>query len=137
MSIVSVVILVTIYCKISRKIKAATHLTKQSMILAACLLVNVAISVLVNLSLIKHNLYIYGTIVSLYDITYPIGFLVVLKYPALLAVMRQIKKQKKKQPPLLLPKSQMNATAPFSDRVSPRSTTVPITFQNTGAFTDV
>ena len=134
MSIVSVVVLVTVYCKISHKIKVATHLKNRAMILTVCILVDVAISlfasIIVSSSHENHTLYIYTTIISLYDFIYPIGFLVVVKYQALLAVIR--KKEHSTTP--LLSGSQINASAPFSNRVSPRSTTVTMTIQGTGEF---
>ena len=134
-SIVFVVILVTIYCKISHKFKPAIHVQKQAMILAACLLINAVVGVLGFILYERTTPYPFATVLSLCHLTCPIGFLVILKYQALLAFIRQ-KKRKKEQSPLL-PNQVNNATAPFSDRVSARSTTVSITLQNTGEFTDI
>ena len=136
-SIILMVKFMVVYCKLSRKISAPTHLLKQAMILIACLVINVVILVfafiVVNLAHIDVIfIYIYTTVISLYDIIYPIGFLVVVKYQALCTVMNK-RKQSTYAP---LAKTQ-NATAPFSDRVSARSTTVPISAPYTGGFTEI
>ena len=53
-SVVLMVSFVVVYCKVSRKINARTHLLKQAMILIACLVVNVSIiifaAIIVNLA---------------------------------------------------------------------------------------
>lgn len=109
------------------------------MILITCLVLNVVIvvfaSVVVNLTPATRKyivLYIYTTIVSLYDLIYPLGFLVSLKYQTLLSLVNS-----KKRPSSYIPihDQSNNAPAPFSDLVSARSTTVPITAQYTGEFT--
>ena len=131
--------IVIIYYKIARRIKQATDLLKQAVILIVCLIVNVLIvvfaTVVVNLTAVELKfiiLYVYTTIVSLYDLIYPLGFLLSLRYRAI-SSFASTKKRRSTYTIL----SNNNATAPASDRVSAPSTTAPISFPYTGQFTTI
>ena len=137
LSIVLTVAIVIIYYKIARQIKQAMQLLKQALILITCLILNVVIVVfaaVINLNgveLRRYLLYIYTAVISLYDIIYPVGFLIILKCMPLVTSM------KRRSTYTSLPKSTLPATVQPSFRVSARSTTVPISTQYTGQFTEV
>lgn len=133
--------MVTIYCKLAHKIKKASHLLKQAVILIICLVLNSLIIIFsalaTNLADIEVRLivlYAYTTIISLYDLIYPLGFLVILKYQVIVSFVSTESSRSSYTP---IPKSNVNATAPFSDRVTARSTTIAITAEHTGEFTTV
>ena len=128
----------TTYWKIARQIKQAIHLMRQAVILLTCLIVNVAIlvfsSTVINLTTFKEKfiiLYIYTLAISIYDIIYPLGFLLSLKCQAVVSA------RKRRSTYTPLPKSMLNATAPESDRISANSNTVSILPQFTGGFTHI
>lgn len=110
---------------------------KQPLILITCLILNVFIGmiapVVVNLTPLgdKYVLYTYAAVLSLCDLIYPLGFLASLKYRTFCSL--RIKKSSSSIPL----RSHMNATSPYSDRVSARSTTVPIALMYTGEFTNI
>ena len=133
--------MVTIYCKLAHRIKKASHLLKQAVILIICLVLNSLIIVFsalaTNLAAIEVKLialYTYTIVISLFDLIYPLGFLIILKYQAIESFVRTESSRSSYTP---IPKSNANATAPFSDRVTARSTTIAITAQHTGEFTTV
>lgn len=133
--------MVTIYCKVAHRIKKASHLLKQAVILIICLVLNSLIIVFsalaTNLAAIEVKLivlYTYTTVISFFDLIYPLGFLVILKYQAIVSWVHTERSRSSYTP---IPKSNANATAPFSDRVTARSTTISITAQHTGEFTTV
>ena len=124
------------YWKIARQIKQAIHLMRQAVILLTCLIVNVVIlvfsSVVINLTSFNRKfiiLYIYTLAISIYDIIYPLGFLLSLKCQAVVSA------RKRRATYTPLPKSVLNATAPASERDSANSYTTPITLDYTGEFT--
>lgn len=127
--------MVIIYYKIARRIKPARHLMKQSTIMIACLIVNSLIlafaAVIINLS--SHMkaviLHMYTIAVALYDIVYPLGFLLSFKYQAFSSFIKT-KKRVSDYSSLL-----KNGTSPPSDRITARSTTYAVTAPYTGDFT--
>ncbi len=141
LGVIFTVIMVIIYWKIARKIKKAKHLLKQALILVIALLLNVIIlifSLFVILTPIGDNYiiveYVYTTVISLYDLVYPLAFLVVVKYNTVLSAINNKRRHSSYTP---LHKSHITATSPFSTRVSARSTTVAISAQFTGQFTNM
>jgi hypothetical protein len=77
--------------------------------------------------------FIYTVVIALYDLIYPLGFLAFLKYKSLLIL---IQNRRRRAQYIRIARSHANPTVPPSDRVSARSTTVPITFPVTGEFTN-
>lgn len=130
--------MIIIYHKIIRKLKKATHLLKQPLILLLSLIVNLFILVVSSAIIITPigqnyiTLYSYTVVASLYDIIYPIGFLISLKYQTLASV---VKTKRRRSSYIPIHKSKMTPSSPFSDRVSARSTTVAATAPYTGEFT--
>jgi hypothetical protein len=131
--------LITIYCKITRRVRGASHLLRQPLILLLTLIVNLFLLVISSIIIttpIESNyitLYVYTIVVSLYDIIYPVGFLISLKYQTLQTLVNS----RRRQSSYSSLKSNLSPTSPFSDRLSARSTTVPITAPYTGEFTIV
>lgn len=133
--------IVIIYYKIARRIKQATDLLKQAVILIVCLVVNVLIvvfaTIVVNLTAVELKfiiLYVYTAIISIYDLIYPLGFLMSLRYQVISSF---VSTKRRRSTYITLSKSAAVATAPPSDRISARSTTVPISFAYTGEFTTI
>ena len=133
------VAMVVIYCRIKRRLKKATHLLKQPLIILICFIVNLFILIFTSIVIItplEENhaiLYVYTIVVSVHDVIYPLGFLFSLKYQTLVRVFKTRKKCSSYTPI----RSNMSPTSPFSDRVSARSTTVPVTAPYTGEFTAI
>lgn len=144
LGVIFTVIMVIIYWKIARKIKKAKHLLKQALILVIALLLNFIIlifSSFVILAPIGDNYillveYVYTTVMSLYDLVYPLAFLVVVKYHTVLSAINN-KRRHSSYTRTPLHESHITATSPFSTRVSARSTTVAISAQFTGQFTNM
>lgn len=135
LNIFCAVAMVVIYCRIKRSLKKAAHLLKQPLIILLCFIVNLFILVFTSIVIITPLekkyivLYVYTIVVSLHDIIYPLGFLLSLKYQPLAGVVKTRRRHSSYMPIL---RSNMSPTSPFSDRVSARSTTVPVTAPFTG-----
>ena len=129
--------MVLIYCRIARrKIKQATILKRQAVILSACLIAGTAFLafVLTVSNIPRFNeqfiiFYIHTVVLSIFDILYPLVFLLNLKCQAVVAT------RKRRSQYITLPESTLNASAPESDRFSANSNTVSLTLQYTGEFT--
>lgn len=141
LSIVLTTAIVVIYYKIAQRIRQATLLLKQALILITCLILNTVIVIFaaIVISLTAVNLkiflvYTYTVAISLYDLIYPLGFLISLKCQAVLSYGNRTRRRSTYSP---LPRSVYRVTVPPSDRVSARSTTVPITAPYTGQFTAI
>lgn len=137
LNIFLVIAFVVTYFKVSQRIEGARNLLKQPLLLITCLILNIFIGtiapVIINLGPIEQTslLYTYTVVLSLCDVIYPLGFLVTLKYQTLFSVIRR------RLSPYAPVHMSVNATSPFSDRVSARSTTVPIALLYTGEFTNI
>ena len=137
LSTILVTAMVLIYCRIARrKIKQATILKRQVLILSACLIASMAVLVFFltvsNLPTFNEQViisYIHTVVLSIFDILHPLVFLLNLKCQAVVAT------RKRRSQYTSLPESTLNASAPESDRFSANSNTVSRTLQYTGEFT--
>jgi hypothetical protein len=119
--------LVTVYCKVARRVGKASHLLRQPLILLLTLIVNLFIlvssSIIITTPFERNSTisYAYTIVISLYDVIYPVGFLVSVKYQALLKFVKNVRQRQSTYYSLRIP------TSPFSNHLSARSAAVPVT----------
>lgn len=132
LSIILMVAMVLIYCKIARqKIKQVMTLVRCALIIFACLIASMAVTAFL-LTVPTFNqipiYFVHTSVFSIFNILPPLVFLLNLKCQALVSAG----KSHSKYTPLL---DTLNALAPESDRLSVNSNTVALSLQYTGEFT--